>query len=67
MHLAHAFNQEEEEGMGLSEFWASLVYRVSYRIVRDQYRNTVSKKKHEKREVYMSPSSSAESSLHSGE
>jgi len=39
--VAHAFNQEDEGVLG--EFWASLVYRVNSRIVRAQYRNTVSK------------------------
>jgi hypothetical protein len=49
--VAHAFDpstQEEEAGRRISEFEASLVYRVSSRTARATQRNPVSKKQKQK-------------------
>jgi hypothetical protein len=48
--VAHAFNPSmwEAEAGVISEFWASLVYRVNSRIARATQRNPVSKKNKKK-------------------
>ena len=48
--VVHAFNPSSQEGRSrqISEFEASLVYKVSFRTARATQRNPVSKKRKEK-------------------
>jgi hypothetical protein len=47
--VAHVFNPSGGRGRQISEFEASLVYKVSSRTARTIQRNTVSKKKKKKK------------------